>query len=480
MTNLVTETEEKLLKIDFKGVYQIENIEDVYTVFSLKKKRSYTNILTEQVELINNIIRNVPREAFLHKIFSFKADVANAKRLKKKFDIVENFGKYVSPEVLDYLGGIVEEKYQINIEVRNPSDTNSNEQIQMNNDQAKILLKVSLAIKAYTFIILDSLSELTTVEFNVSKVDAVLFTCFKNEFFSYYQKDTNYKLENKLMKIVSSRVKSTKYSDKVIWNYFFNLSDDVATIQESFFIDIIANIITKLDIEKNVAVFIHSVLNNKIDHLFRSNNKLEYISHNSQITDEDSYHKIDQKLSRTDEANGILVDLSINYLMNYFDVSQKQVDAYAKLYKGKINKNQLNVVELFANKFRIKGHFNYMNFIKLRMCCFNFLVRNNLLRMAGAILSVTEESKSLSSFYKHNDLIHTKPYVRLIDRYCAVNDKIHDKKLLFNIVDMIVSTEKDFSLIQDKEAASIKVTNNAKELLLAEVLKFLEICTSDS
>lgn len=100
--------------------------------------------------------------------------------------------------------------------------------------------------------------------------------------------------------------------------------------------------------------------------------------------------------------------------------------------------------------------------------------------MASAILSVTEESKSLSSFYKHSDLIHTKPYVRLIDRYCAVNDKIHDKKLLFNIVDMIVSTEKDFSLIQDAEAAITQVTNTAKELLLAEVLKFLEICTSDN
>jgi hypothetical protein len=167
-------------------------------------------------------------------------------------------------------------------------------------------------------------------------------------------------------------------------------------------------------------------------------------------------------------------------LLSAFDVSQKQVDRYASLYEGKINKNQLTAVEMFAKKFNITGHFNYMNFIKLRLCCFEFLVRNNLPRVAQSILAVAVDSKSISSFYKHNDLIHTKPYVRLINKYKAVNDKIHDKKILFNIVDMIVSTEKDFSLIQDKEVSRLSFSNDAKELLLAEVLRFLEICTSDN
>lgn len=482
--------ETKGIEFNFQKIYNLDEtvIPKEYNLMNLKKKRSYINIVDKQVELINQIVNATEAKEYLHKIFRYKAEFEKAKALNQPFNIEENFYKYLSNDILDLIDEVVDRTYSINIE----SETdNSNEQIQMSNEQAKTLIKVSYAIKAYTFIILDSLADFSSAEFNVEKVDRVLFNCFTRYFFGYFQGEKDIEvlhtrkitpnevsLENKLKKIVSSRIISTKYSDRVIWNYLKNLSSDPSTIREEFFIDVISNILAKVSIDGNVAVFLHSVLNNKLEHLFRSNNKIEYIAHNTQVSEDDSYHKIEHKMKRNNEGTMILARLAIKDFIDFHGVSKEEIDYYSSLYQGKTNKYQVLIVSIFAKKFNLNcSPFNYKDYIAIKLVMHKFLIKNNLLRLAYNLIHEIDEESFGSSFYKHSMVISLPYYKKIIDKYSILNDKIHDQKLLFNIIDMVVSTKRKELKILDKDNENLpKAEQISPEILLAEILKFLDLC----
>lgn len=83
-------------------------------------------------------------------------------------------------------------------------------------------------------------------------------------------------LPNKIKKLVESRILSTQYSDRVIWNYLTNAGTNAEEHIISQYWKVITDIFPKLEDETNVINYFHVVLTNQLTYLFKSNLPINY------------------------------------------------------------------------------------------------------------------------------------------------------------------------------------------------------------
>lgn len=493
---IAQKTPELNIRINFDEFFEVEDIGKETCIFNIKKKRSYTNIADEQILMINRMINELEPEYYMHQLLAYKLELLKGKgKRKKPWDLEKIFKKYVRNETLDYISKVVETEYQINIE---NEENYSNEQIQMNNAQAKAFIKVSFAIRTYALIVLDLLHEAIEHEktLNIKKgslddvnsvernSDLVLFNCFKY-FLAYFQpEEIGGNLERKLRKVVESRVKATEYSDGVMWNFLKNMTSDISIVAENFTVEMVTSILAKADIAKNFAVFVHSVLNNKIENFFRSNFTITMIATNTQITEEDSYHKIDHKLQRSNEGKKIISDFAIERVKVQYNITDEELNSFMRAHNNCINKQQMKLVEIFAEvHIKIKLiSMNYVQYTILRIAMIKFLVQHNLLMLAQRMAYAVDSENSKESLIKHSVLINLKIYQSILEKYKAINHKIHENKLIYNIVDTIVSAAYTPVELNEETTLSFKGITadiNEKEknssMVLAELMLFINL-----
>jgi len=108
-----------------------------------------------------------------------------------------------------------------------------------------------------------------------SEMNEIFYKLFEDIIIEY-SRSTDTEILNKLYKIISSRVKATTYTDKVIWNYLRNLSIDASSLTDEIEKSIIRQSIHKIVMNKQVISFLSVVIKYKISFSFHVKYPLSY------------------------------------------------------------------------------------------------------------------------------------------------------------------------------------------------------------
>jgi hypothetical protein len=149
-----------------------------------------------------------------------------------------------------------------------------------------------------------------------------------------------------------------------------------------------------------------------------------------------------------------------------------------------INKQQMKLVEIFAEvhvKIKLIS-MNYVQYTILRIAMIKFLVQHNLLMLAQRITYAVDSENSKESLIKHSVLINLKIYQSILEKYEAINHKIHENKLIYNIVDTIVSAayipvelNEEVTLAFNSVTTDINDKEKNSSMVLAELMLFINL-----
>jgi len=353
-----------------------------------------------------------------------------------------------------------------------------NKQLVMNEKHCKDIQKISFNMKFFIPIIADYFIQ----HKNENKNEINLNNLFLSSFLDIIQVYNDNKVYNKIFKLVESRILSTQYSDKIIWNYLQNIGKDPINTVVSTFYKSIVLILYKIDAQKNPISFIHTSLKKQLSFIFRENIPIEYnpISTNAKIN-QDGVTAIDRM-----EIDFERIDEGLAAIQNYKKemefkkiLAEKNKDEINQIYEElkdiDINFLQTKLVLLyFAKYFKNLDYYelNKEEFIILLSCLIDNLEKQKLNILAAVLRSSSNFSSKKTLIKKDfiDRLLKTKLYNNVVRQYKFVNSKflIETKDPIFNIVSVIVFNKwenKDYQRILD---------NMRLEEVTYETLKFIK------
>jgi hypothetical protein len=170
-------------------------------------------------------------------------------------------------------------------------------------------------------------------------------------------------LTNKLYKIVESRIKSTRYSDRTMWGFLAMRGIDPIVLAEDFYRKMIIDIMVKLDNNKRVISYFHAVLKNMLAFQFQYNFKDQYCSvdlhevidpQNERLT---NFERLEFYMTRVDESDAMVeeakrMDLIIAAIRDpRHQITQAELD----YYQGVVQLNPIQTLLLFLHNARSIG-----------------------------------------------------------------------------------------------------------------------------
>ena len=189
----------------------------------------------------------------------------------------------------------------------------SNKELQFTNEHSKMLLRISFGIK----VLLPLILEYNAAHPGLSYEDIYLKAiepCFDCD-----PQSGEIDILNKVFKIIDSRVKGTKYSDKVIWRFISNYSMNSVSMEDDFFRKLLIEIVPKLEYRGCIS-FLHVTVKVLLQYQFRYKFPLSYhavnlIDGKSDNTDLSNLERIEFNLARVDESVGVITEGKIYDLL---------------------------------------------------------------------------------------------------------------------------------------------------------------------
>jgi len=460
---------DKAILIDFGGILDMPDLSsDSLNKMELKKRAYFT--------LVDNICNSISKafDACEEKIIiPYVSILYKIKDTKNKYTedefISDIVNKIHNPDVVSYVKKWVNENYTETMDEKTNETKKTkkiNTELQFTDQHNKILIAISEAIRISC--------PLVTEYINVydKPVDETLYRIFSSIVQQYQE---NVDMLNKIHRFTYSRVVSTQYSDKTIWNLLRNKSKNIDIITQEFVQDIIIGILPKSDEKKNIINLFHVVIKRKLQFEFSKNYKITFKPLNLNQVDSEGLtqnDKFDINISKKNEAISIINRLSVSSLIpklkeKYNVKFSKQEFIY---YRDniKIHDFQRNVIfNFFAKDI---GSFNNIysasrkDYIKLLIICYKYLKRRNIDLLAKYLIADGEklqEKRISSRNSKIVDTIETtKIYKDLLNnKYKNIENLINENKVIIKTIGNL-SVSKFIELPDYEESKEIKKDGN--------------------
>ncbi len=415
------------LEIDEQLKYFDLSAQRFINVFNLIKK-TYTYIFERSYEEIADIIE----QFYTIKIkYTFDESVYDtitfAQEIKKLLEL-PSFKSIVN----EYI-----EKYYIHKE---NNDKKINSQLILLKEHCEDLQKISFIMKFCIPLISDfySIHKDKFKDLRILYLDIFKLIIGLND---------QHKVSNKLYKLVESRVKSTSFSDRVIWSYLENIGKDPESETLNIYDTTIVLILYKLEVDKNPISYIHAALQNQIKFIFRGNISIEYNPINPRLDEENdgitSMDKLKIEISREDEGLKCIQEVNkINEIKNFLktfniSISKEELEYYDEI---KLNKMQVNLVLLYYSKY-FGTYDNYelnRKEFKVLLIALKKVLEKNKLNILAKYLMAFGDFKNKKLIMKKDfieKLISTKIYNKIFNRYKFVSNKflVNKDPILFFI-----------------------------------------------
>jgi len=229
----------------------------------------------------------------------------------------------------------------------------ANVELQFTDEHSKLVLKVSFLMKVLVPLITEYLACK-----GQGRNDELFLKCFEPCFEAVERPGVN--IRDKLFKIVSSRIRTTRYSDKTMWNLLGNMSLDPNIISAQFFRKILVDILPKLEPTRPVISYLHVTLKNLLMYQFRANFDRTYRPQNMlEVVDPKqekltNFERLEFQLARLDESASLvteakLADLVVSCLRHpRIRITPGEVEYYKE--RLQVNTVQTQLMFLFFAK----------------------------------------------------------------------------------------------------------------------------------
>lgn len=248
----------------------------------------------------------------------------------------------------------------------------------------------------------------------------------------YFSIENDVNLMNKLYMIVEPRVKSTNYSDKVIWNLLesYSLDDDIAI--NKFMNKIIRTIIPKIDVNKSSISFLDVVIRHMINSDFHYNFVYSHKIIQVSSSDDDDVSDLDKVAlthhHKSNEMNDIILNASMQQFikkqMKRHKITEAELDT-VETHMPKLNEFQVALIKLYYNtKFpRLEG-FSRRQLVSLIVILYKKLLAHNLTVLAHLLLGKRTDNEILKSTGRVSiDITKSRAYQEIRENFTYIINK---------------------------------------------------------
>ena len=342
-------------------------------------------------------------------------------------------------ELNELISNHIESIYTVNLDAATKTAKSCNEELQFLDVHAKALLKSSML----------DLIVITPVILYGSTHKKIKYETIINFIFSESLRiESKYNLINKITKIIESRIRTTIYPHKVIWEYLKNLALDENIVTQNFRRSLICDIIPKLDPTRSVVSLFAAVINRQIDFQFGKKFNIQYKPVTIDYRDNEESSTLDQieNLSQRDEGLKVMYEYDVIRSIAQLElklgikISQETILYYNSAVI--INTFQKNIVfQLLSKLFQIPyEYFNSMNkiwYLRALNVTINVLQRlkyNNLARLIVSniipkkfLKKPSFNSKAVASILSNYnfEVLHEK-------HLNIISDRIRDNEMILN------------------------------------------------
>jgi len=472
----------KFINIEFDKIFNEDGISHMND-FSLKKRSYYTisNLIIDSIKRVFNSCHEKAILPYLQVAYKIK----NTEEEYTKEEMINDIVTIINNEsVQKFVNGFISSNYieELDEQTEETKKTKKiNQELQFTDEHVKILLKAAESIRFSIPLITEF------CEKRKHEVNDTLYDTFEAIIRIYQGK---IEMKNKIHRFVYSRVVSTQYSDKTIWNLLTNKSKDVNVITIEFLKDIIIGILPKTITDKNIINLFHVVIKRKIQFEFSKNHKITFKPVNLNQVDREGltmFDKWEASISKRDESKIIINQLSIQYqienIQNEFKIkiSQEEFNYYKQNIH--INKFQTNLLFLFFAKY-MGSYSNLYNcnrdeYIYLVILMYKWLKLNGYINMAEYIIALPDKLNEKRMTTKNSKLFEkiteSKTYKDLIrNKYSYISQNIIQSKMIIKLVGNISVSKynylipfEEFDSNENREPEEIicKVDELADEIL---------------
>lgn len=333
--------------VSFDKEFELED--DSCNYFSMYKRKCFSKapILEQIVVVLNEIFSRSDLATELYA--SLRVLIAQDSNLD-----VDTFKSYVAkmmPEIMPLAQEYVAAHYVPNpvnsIPEENRRGRKSNPELQFTNEHSIMLLRISFCIRSILPLILEYCAVHPEQNFD-SVYLAVIEPCFEAD-----PDSERIDILNKIFKIIDSRVKATKYSDKVIWKFLRSYSINTSTLEDEFFRKILIEIIPKLEY-RDCLSFLHVTVKSLIQYQFRfkfpmSFHPINLVESKNDGNELSNLERLEFNLVRIDESDGVLTEAKLyDLLLTVINNKTHPVSAEEfRYYRDRVQINTIQTQLLF-------------------------------------------------------------------------------------------------------------------------------------
>lgn len=466
-------TSERNIHLNFSEYFD-KNIPEDYEIFDLSPKRNYIRLGDLIKEIMDYISAEDPEFtlAYLTGSFILHNEEVSSERFYKIVDSI------ITDKVRELIDNRVEERYEVGLDADTAASKVKNIELQFTDAHAKTLIKVGMVVK----LLIPIMSKYFTLQ--CDGLDREKLLKLNLRVLKFYSDREGFDLFNKFYKLTESRLRSTQYSDTVMWTFLENLSIDINTKIKEINRVAIIEIIPKFEYNRNIVSLLHAFINNQIRFLFTSNFPINFKPVYSKSSGDDSDSNPFDRLEssfQTDEGGLILYKLNIGSTIATLETQLGKVrDEELEDIHGKVpvNRIQTNLVFLFAQKFSSANYeslyvCNKTEYMKLLILTERFFLFSNLPNLAKIIMSKPLPVKRRVSLSKRfvRDLSTSKTFIRLVSsKYNNLSQKILESGLIPQLITNLSKSEFEY-----KDTGEI-ISVDPEEMAL-EVINFLRSIT---
>jgi hypothetical protein len=295
-------------------------------------------------------------------------------------------------------------------------------------------------------------------------------------------------MQNKLRRLVESRVCGTEYSDSVVWNYLKNVGVNPVEFIQPLYRKLITDITPKLTIDENVINFFHVVIKKQLQYLFRSNIPLTYETVNSAIEpDEASIFDTDITKFSQNEIYSVLATEGISDMKlrinraygNDVEVTDDEVSSYF----GKIIPNKDKEILFFtffgkySEDYEILYTINKTEFTYLCLLLYKILSKYNFDNLANLMITNWHSEDSLNSARAKltkkflEQIRNSSKYKDLQEKYFSnINQRYEKNNTIILLIEQSSKMRHWTIPMNDEEPEEVFLN---EEALASEILRFV-------
>lgn len=476
---LQIEMGEKGFSVGFSEVFDLEG-DKSFDYFPLQRKRVYLSIKDRIADDLAYAFREYPDFPEKYLVARMMIDaIETDEREQAEAEMIRIIQENViADETLQHLiRDKVSSEYTISIETRN-----GEEELQFRDSYAKLLICVSQMCRVVVPLICAFMEK-----FDVKKEQDLTVRVF-GEIFKVYRVDDEGEevdLPSKINRFITSSVQNTLYSDKVMWEFLKNHSINDQLLVIDLNRKVIRDTIPKLDINRSVVSFLHVVIKQQVMYTFTQNFKINFkpisqIKTDGNETGINPFTRMEMRLVNANEMSYVLEKEAIRNFIDRHRIRFSEEEHETLSSKLPPNSVQMKLIDYFVNgKDRINVSLcSRSEYFWLLMITRQFLLEKNYRILASMITSTASPKETKKSFNRGKligEVLSSRSYKALLDRFPLVREKLSDNKMIISFIGDIMNT--DFDVIEglgDEDDRAALDTEKNQRGIIQEILSFLE------